>query len=89
MAADEGAAVFPSPIYQELKAWIAHQEAYEVEHQKPAPLTDAQRKAVQALRLPAAIPPTADGPPLNYVGLLMGTYHALPLSLAVLRPPKS
>lgn len=56
----------PTAIYQEVRAWITHQEAYEAQHQKPAPLTEAQQMALLVLRLPAspaapaqAAPPTA------------------------------
>ncbi|KAJ4391592.1 hypothetical protein N0V93_005211 [Gnomoniopsis smithogilvyi] len=72
-------------IYQGLKAWIAQQEAYEAQHNKPAPLTGVQHLALQAWRLPSAnpSPPPPTPPPttaaivapeLNYIGLLM-EYH--------------
>lgn len=69
-------------LYQEVKAWIAQQEAFEAQYNKPAPLTDVQRLALEVLRLPAATPSptpfadadaaTVDDDGINYVGNLMG-----------------
>lgn len=66
------AASVEAKTYQEVKAWIAKQEAYEAEHKQPAPLTNAQRKALEALRVPAtaSTPPALDD--VNYVGKLKG-----------------
>lgn len=41
----------PNPIYAQVKAWIAQKEAYELQHQRRAPLTPAQRNALEALRM--------------------------------------
>lgn len=80
MAAENGP-MASTVIYQEVKAWIAQQEAFEAQYNKPAPLTDAQRMALQNLRLPTATPsPTPSSPSpafagssgVNYVGILMG-----------------
>lgn len=65
MTADNNITV-PASVYAEAKAWIASQEAFEAEHKTPAPLTSAQRKALEALRLPIG--------DVNYVGMLIGTY---------------
>lgn len=53
------AANFPTTIYQEVRAWLAHQEAYEAEHKQPAPLSEAQRLALLVLCPPAQAPPPA------------------------------
>lgn len=87
MAADDGSMAL-TVIYQEVKAWIAQQEAYEAQYNKPAPLTDVQRMALHALRLPTTTsssfsppPPPPPPPPAataaaasgpNYIGMLMG-----------------
>lgn len=76
-AGAQGSVAIPTGIYQQVKAWIAHQEAYEAEHNKPAPLTDAQQKALQALCMPQKPMPS-----LNYVGLLLGKLHAVTQALA-------
>lgn len=83
----EAGSMATAVIYQEVKAWIAQQEAFEAQHNKPAPLTDVQRMALQALRLPIANPsPPTPPPPTNaaavggpnYVGLLMGMACSTP-----------
>ncbi|CAN8097061.1 unnamed protein product [Discula destructiva] len=61
-ANNEGAMTLPSAIYQEVKAWIVHQEEYEARHQTPAPLTDAQRIALEILRRPVTASPRASPP---------------------------
>lgn len=62
----------PTAIFQEVKAWIAHQEAYEAQNNKPALLTKAQRKALEILRLPSPTPAPPELGNDNYVGALMG-----------------
>lgn len=46
-----GDTTVPNPIYGQVKAWIAQKEAYELQHQRRAPLTPAQRNALDALRM--------------------------------------
>lgn len=79
-----------SAIYQEVKAWIAQQEAFEAQHNKPAPLTNAQRIALQNLHLatststpplPSLSPAVAVGSPVNYVGILMGMSNPLAINI--------
>lgn len=73
--AAHGGSMAPAMIYQEVKNWIAQQEAFEAQHNKPAPLTDVQRMALQALRLPSASsspPPLATAEEPNYIGMLNG-----------------
>ncbi|KAI0010134.1 hypothetical protein F4779DRAFT_616864 [Xylariaceae sp. FL0662B] len=45
-----------TPTYQSIQNWICQQQEYEATHSSPAPLTDAQRKALRALQL--ALPQT-------------------------------
>ncbi|KAF3769856.1 hypothetical protein M406DRAFT_320080, partial [Cryphonectria parasitica EP155] len=59
--------VFPSAVYQEVKAWIARQEEFEATHNKPAPLTPAQRRALETLR---PVPLAALPDNLNFIGML-------------------
>lgn len=55
-------------LYKEVKAWISQQEAFEAEHNVPAHLTHAQRRALEALRPPVSHTTGT----VNYVGLLQG-----------------
>lgn len=80
MPAEVGS-VSSTVIYQEVKAWIAQQEAFEAQYNRPAPLTDAQRMALLNLRLatttptpspPSLSPAVPPGSPVNYVGILTG-----------------
>lgn len=58
----------PNPIYGQVKAWIAQKEAYEIQHQRRAPLTPAQRTALEALCLPSPRLPALGH--TNWVGWL-------------------
>lgn len=58
----------PNPIYREVKAWIAEKEAYERKHNRRAPLTNAQRSALETLRLPSRLLPAVGN--TNWVGFL-------------------
>ncbi|ROW04609.1 hypothetical protein VPNG_07454 [Cytospora leucostoma] len=57
-------------IYAEVKAWIAQQEAYEATTKTPAPLTNAQRKALEVLRIPIALPSPPELDDVDYISLL-------------------
>ncbi|KAK7740551.1 hypothetical protein SLS53_005395 [Cytospora paraplurivora] len=59
-----------SSIYAEVKAWIAQQEAYEATTKTPAPLTNAQRKALEVLRIPIALPSPPELDDVDYISLL-------------------
>ncbi|KAI1078436.1 hypothetical protein F5B20DRAFT_229471 [Whalleya microplaca] len=63
-----------SPIYQNIQNWICQQQEYEAAHSTPAPLTEAQQKALRALQLalPQATAPQADVDigDTNWVGIL-------------------
>lgn len=61
-------ATVPNPIYQQVKAWIAEKEAYELKHNRRAPLTNAQRSALEVLRQPSRQFPAVGN--TNWVGLL-------------------
>lgn len=79
----------PTALYAEAKAWIAQQQAYEAEFKRPAPLTAAQRKALEALRLPPPAAPNIGT--ANYVGMLLGRYHssAIPRPCLLTKTPQS
>lgn len=62
---------FPNPLYQEVKAWVAEQEAFEVANQTPAPLTDVQRMFLEDF---CARPPLPDIGQMDYVSLLRREY---------------
>lgn len=70
-------AAFPNALYQEVKAWIAEQEAFEVANRAPAPLTDVQRMFLEGFR---PQPPAPDTGNMDYVSLL-----CRPCPLALLR----
>lgn len=68
MALPNDTLTLPDPIYGEVKAWIALQEDYERQNLKRAPLTNAQRAALEALRpLPRRLPSVGNA---NWVGIL-------------------
>lgn len=89
MAAESGS-MASTVIYQEVKAWIAKQEAFEAQYNRPAPLTDAQRMALQSLRLPSTTPSSTPPSPspavgggsaVNYVGILTGKFNSPSISV--------
>lgn len=57
-------------MYAEVKAWIAQQEAFEKATKTPAPLTNAQRKALEVLRLPLSVTPPPELGHVDYISLL-------------------
>lgn len=59
-----------SALYAEVKAWIAQQEAFEKATKTPAPLTNAQRKALEVLRLPLSVTPPPELGNVDYISLL-------------------
>lgn len=75
---------FRTAIYQEVKAWIEKQEAFEAEHKQPAPLTDFESQALQVLRL-AAQATTSAPANINFIGMLQGKGNR-PLLFVLLFP---
>ncbi|KUI62151.1 hypothetical protein VP1G_09297 [Cytospora mali] len=59
-----------SNLYAEVRAWIAQQEAYQAATRKPARLTNAQRKALEALRVPLTTSPPPEIGDVDYISLL-------------------
>lgn len=57
-------------IYSEVRTWITQQEVYEAITKTPAPLTNAQRKALEVLRVPIALPSPPELDNVDYVSLL-------------------
>jgi hypothetical protein len=71
----------PASVYAAIQNWILQQQEHEATFSEPAPLTDAQRKAILDLEL-AVVPATAQQPEpeigdVNWIGLLNG----MPLSM--------
>ncbi|KAJ0109252.1 rrna-processing protein efg1 [Diaporthe amygdali] len=66
---------FPNPLYQEVKAWVAEQEAYELTNQAPAHLTDAQRVFLDSFRAKSPLPEIGQ---VDYVSLLCRYRQANP-----------
>lgn len=64
-----------SAMYAEVKAWIASQEAFEKATKTPAPLTNAQRKALEVLRLPLSVTPPPELGNVDYISLLNSEYE--------------
>lgn len=64
------AAPFKAAKYQNLKNFIAEQEAYEAANQAAAPLTKKQRKALAALNAVSLSAPPPVGE-TDYISLLM------------------
>lgn len=77
---------FRTTIYQEVKAWIEKQEAFEAEHKQPAPLTGLESQALQVLRL-AAQPITSAPSNLNFIGLLQGEENCPLIFVSLCLPP--
>lgn len=63
-----------STLYAQVKAWIAQQEAFEQTAKQPAPLTNAQRKALELLRAPISVTPPPELGDVDYVSLLNSKY---------------
>lgn len=59
-----------SALYAKVKAWISQQEAFEQTAKQPAPLTNAQRKALEVLRIPISVTPPPELGDVDYVSLL-------------------
>ncbi|ROW12278.1 hypothetical protein VMCG_00440 [Cytospora schulzeri] len=67
-------------LYAEVKAWIAQQEAFEKATRTPARLTNAQRKALETLRVPLSVTPPPELGDMDYVSLLHRYRQANPTS---------
>ena len=79
MAANAADQVLPNPLYAEVRAFLAEQEAYEIRNRRPAHLTIAQKKALVTLRppVPAGPPPVGSAVVLSSILLVLnGTISA-------------
>lgn len=77
MAANDENNGLHTQAFQQVKDWIAHQEALEARHNQPVLLTQAELDALQVLKLPVSnLPaPSTELGNENYVGTLMGMYQ--------------